>query len=157
MATGATASIPPVDGLDTEPYPDNRTLFDLTERPDHLLVLGGGAIGVELSQAFAQLGSHVTLVEAAPRILINEERGASAVLTTVLQRGGVEVRTGAAAQRVTAGPTLHLGDGTSVSGSHLLVAVGTPELARRQRRPSAAGRRRTAMSAPVLEDRKGMA
>ena len=124
LATGAHAAVPPIDGLSDVPYLDNRTLFDLTEQPEHLLVMGGGAIGVELAQAFSQLGSRVTLVEAADRILTKEEPEASAVLTTVLERSGVDVRTGAAVERVSAGPTLHLGDGTSVTGTHLLVAVG---------------------------------
>ena len=124
LALGASASIPPIEGLDTVEHLDNRTLFDLTEQPVHLLVMGGGAIGVELAQAFAQLGSRVTLVEAAERILTKEEPEASTVLTTVLQRAGVDVRTGHQVERVSAGPTLHLSDGTTVSGSHLLVAVG---------------------------------
>jgi pyruvate/2-oxoglutarate dehydrogenase complex dihydrolipoamide dehydrogenase (E3) component len=124
LATGASAAIPPIEGLDVVDHLDNRTLFDLTEQPEHLLVMGGGAIGVELAQAFSQLGSRVTLVEAAGRILTKEEPEASAVLTTVLERSGVDVRVGSAVEKVTAGPTLHLADGTSVSGSHLLVAVG---------------------------------
>lgn len=131
LATGATASVPPIDGLASVPFLDNRTLFDLSERPEHLLVLGGGPIGVELAQAFVHLGSRVTLLEAAPRILPNEEPEAAAVLTTVLERAGVDVRTGAAVHAASAGPTLHLSDGTSVGGSSLLVAVG--------RRPATAG------------------
>ncbi|MDP9397905.1 MAG: FAD-dependent oxidoreductase [Actinomycetota bacterium] len=130
LATGAHAATPPVDGLDTVPYLDNTTVFDLQERPEHLLVLGGGAIGLELAQAFAQLGSRVTVIEAAPRLLIKEEPEVSTVITTVLQWDGVEVRTGAAVEKVTAGPTLHLRGGHPVSGSHLLVAVGrTPATA----------------------------
>ncbi len=124
LATGAHATVPPISGLDRVSHLDNRTLFDLEEQPQHLLVLGGGAIGVELAQAFAHLGSQVTVVEAAPRILMKEEPEVSEVLTTVLERAGVDVRTGAAVQRVSAGPTLHLSDGQSVRGSHLLVAVG---------------------------------
>lgn len=124
LATGATAAIPPIDGLDSVDHLDNRTLFDLSEQPGHLLVMGGGAIGVELAQAFAQLGSRVTLVEAADRLLTREEPEAAAVLTTVLERAGVDVRTGSAVQRVSAGPTLHLADGSTVTGTHLLVAVG---------------------------------
>jgi pyruvate/2-oxoglutarate dehydrogenase complex dihydrolipoamide dehydrogenase (E3) component len=124
LATGAHAAIPPIDGLDAVPYLDNKTLFDLTERPEHLLIMGGGAIGVELAQAFAQLGARVTLVEAAARLLMKEEPEAAAVMTTVLERAGVDVRTGAAVEKVTAGPTLHLAGGDSISGSHLLVAVG---------------------------------
>jgi pyruvate/2-oxoglutarate dehydrogenase complex dihydrolipoamide dehydrogenase (E3) component len=124
LATGAHAAIPPIPGLDQVPYLDNKTLFDLTERPEHLLVMGGGAIGVELSQAFSQLGSRVTIVEAAPRILTKEEPEVSDVMTVVLERSGVQVRAGAGVQQVSAGPTLHLSDGTTITGSHLLVAVG---------------------------------
>ena len=84
LATGAHAAIPPIPGLDQVRYLDNKTLFDLTERPEHLLVMGGGAIGVELAQAFSQLGSRVTIVEAAPRILNKEEPEVSEIMTTVL-------------------------------------------------------------------------
>ena len=131
LATGAHAAVPPVAGLDGVDHLDNRTLFDLTERPEHLLVMGGGAIGVELSQAFRALGARVTLVEGAPRILGKEEPEVSAVMTTVLEGGGVQVRVGTKVERVSSGPTLHLSDGTTVSGSHLLVAVG--------RRPATTG------------------
>ena len=104
LATGAHAAVPPVPGLDEVDHLDNRTLFDLTERPDHLLVMGGGAIGVELSQAFSALGARVTLVEGAPRILGKEEPEVSAVMTAVLEGGGVDVRVGAKVERVSAGP-----------------------------------------------------
>ena len=124
LATGASADVPPIEGLAEAGYLDNRTLFGLTEQPEHLLVMGGGAIGVELAQAFAQLGSRVTLVEAMDRILTKEEPEVSAVMTTVLERAGVDVRTGSAVQEVSAGPTLHLADGSALSGSCLLVAVG---------------------------------
>jgi pyruvate/2-oxoglutarate dehydrogenase complex dihydrolipoamide dehydrogenase (E3) component len=133
LATGATAAVPPVDGLAEVGHLDNRTLFELTERPEHLLVMGGGTIGVELAQAFAGLGSRVTVIEALSRILPREEPEASAVLTRVLDGAGVDVRTGTSVEKVTSGPTLHLSDGTSVSGSHLLVAVG--------RRPATSGTR----------------
>ncbi len=134
VATGSRAAVPPVEGLAGDgragagrggvPYLDNRTVFDLRELPAHLLVLGGGPIGVELAQAFRRLGSAVTVVEAAPSILVREEPEAQEALTRVLQREGVVLRTGAAVQRVAPGPVLHLADGTSVTGSHLLVAVG---------------------------------
>jgi pyruvate/2-oxoglutarate dehydrogenase complex dihydrolipoamide dehydrogenase (E3) component len=124
VATGSRAAVPPVAGLDAVPHLDNRTVFDLRERPEHLLVLGGGPIGVELAQAFRRLGSEVTLVEAAPAILGREEPEAAGVLTDVLEREGVRVCTGAQVDRVAPGPVLHLADGTSLSGSHLLVAVG---------------------------------
>ena len=124
LATGAHAAVPSVPGLDAVPHLDNRTVFDLTERPEHLLVMGAGAIGVELAQAFARLGSRVTLVESAPRILTREEPEVAQVMTRVLERDGVDVRVGTAVLRVDSGPELHLSDGTTVSGSHLLLAVG---------------------------------
>lgn len=124
LATGAHAAIPPIPGLDEVAYLDNKTLFDLTERPEHLLVMGGGAIGVELSQAFSQLGSRVTIIEAAPRILTKEEPEVSDIMTTVLERGGIQVLVGSGVEKVSSGPTLHLADGSTVTGSHLLVAVG---------------------------------
>ena len=120
--------MPPVDGLDALGHLDNRTVFDLREQPEHLVVLGGGPIGVELAQAFRRLGSQVTVVEGAPTVLSREEPEAAAVVTAVLQREGVRVLTGAqvvrAARGPSGGPVLALADGTSVEGSHLLVAVG---------------------------------
>ena len=128
VATGSAATVPPVEGLRDAPYLDNRTVFDLRTLPSHLLVLGGGPIGVELAQAFRRLGAEVTVVEFAPRLLSREEPEASDVVTRVLEREGVRVCTGAAVVRVSsvdgAGPTLHLDDGSTVTGSHLFVAVG---------------------------------
>ena len=65
IAAGSTAAVPPIPGLDEVPFLTNATLFDLAERPDHLLILGGGPIGLEMADAFAGLGSRVTVVEAA--------------------------------------------------------------------------------------------
>jgi len=124
VATGSKAAIPPIDGLKDIEYLDNTTIFSLTELPSHLLVLGGGPIGVELAQAFRRLGADVTVLEAAPSIVIKEEPEAQEVLTAALEREGVTLMIGKKVVRASAGPTLHLEDGTSVSGSHLLVAVG---------------------------------
>ena len=128
VATGSRASVPPVEGLTEIGHLDNRTVFALREQPEHLLVLGGGPIGVELAQAFRRLGSQVTLVEGAPTLLSREEPEAVEVVTAVLRREGVRVLTGAqvvrAARGPEGGPVLELDDGTSVAGSHLLVAVG---------------------------------
>ena len=130
VATGSHAAVPPIDGLRDVPYLDNRSVFSLRELPGHLLVLGGGPIGIELAQAFRRLGAQVTVVEGLPTLLSREEPEAQAALTTVLGREGVVLRTGVTVTRVSAGPTLHLDDGTSVSGTHLLVAVGrTPSTA----------------------------
>jgi pyruvate/2-oxoglutarate dehydrogenase complex dihydrolipoamide dehydrogenase (E3) component len=67
VACGSRALVPPIDGLADVPYLDNKTVFSLRELPEHLLVLGGGPIGVELAQAFRRLGSAVTVVEGRPR------------------------------------------------------------------------------------------
>jgi pyruvate/2-oxoglutarate dehydrogenase complex dihydrolipoamide dehydrogenase (E3) component len=128
VASGSRAAVPPIEGLRDVGYLDNKTVFALREQPDHLLVLGGGPIGVELAQAFRRLGSEVTVVEGMATVLGREEPLAAKVLTGVLEREGVEVRTGASVERVSSpaagGVSLHLSDGTSVTGSHLLVAVG---------------------------------
>ncbi len=126
LATGADAAVPPVPGLDTVPYLTNRTIFSLTEQPAHLVVLGGGAIGCELAQAFRRLGSTVTLVEALPRLLANEDPAASAAVRAALTADGVTVHTGhpvTAVASTPAGPTLTVG-GTTVTGTHVLVATG---------------------------------
>lgn len=124
VASGSRALVPPIDGLDGVEYLDNKNVFALRELPEHLLVLGGGPIGVELAQAFRRLGSQVTVVEGAPTLVGKEEPETQQVLQTVLEREGVQVRIGAKVVRVSAGPTLHLDDDSTVSGSHLLVAVG---------------------------------
>ena len=124
LAVGSRAAIPPIPGLADVAYLDNRNVFSLREQPEHLLVLGGGPIGVELAQAFRRLGSTVTLVEGLPSILSREEPEAARAVTTVLEREGVTVRTGVQVERVSSGPTLHLSDGGAITGSHLLVAVG---------------------------------
>lgn len=92
IATGAHALMPKIPGLAaTEPL-TNENVFDLDERPDHLLVIGGGPIGCELSQAFRRLGSRVTLVEREAQFLTREDRDAAAILRGALERDGVDVR-----------------------------------------------------------------
>ena len=124
VASGSRATVPPIDGLDAVAVLDNRTVFDLREQPEHLLVLGGGPIGIELAQAFRRLGSQVTVVEAAPTVLAREEPEAAAAVVAVLEREGVRICTGTPVVRVAPGPVLHLEDGSTIAGSHLLVAVG---------------------------------
>ncbi|MGH3853577.1 MAG: dihydrolipoyl dehydrogenase family protein [Pseudonocardiaceae bacterium] len=127
LATGSSARIPPIPGLGETPHLDNQSVFALRQLPRHLVVLGGGAIGCELAQAFRRLGSSVTIIEAGPALLSHEEPEASDVLRRVLQRGGVTVHTGASVTRITTTPggepIVDL-EGATVAGSHLLVAVG---------------------------------
>ena len=90
VATGSRAAVPPVEGLRDVPYLDNTSVWDLQELPAHLLVLGGGPIGIELAQAFRRLGSQVTVLEGAPTVLSREEPEAQAAVAAVLAREGVD-------------------------------------------------------------------
>lgn len=126
VATGSQAFVPPVPGLEGVPYLTNETVFGLRERPAHLVILGGGPIGMEMAQAHRRLGCAVTVVEAA-RALGREDEAAAAVVLAQLRVEGVDLREGAAAVRVRTigdGVELVLADGQVVTGSHLLVAVG---------------------------------
>ncbi len=135
VATGASPALPPIDGLASSGALTSDTVWDLRSLPARLVVLGGGSIGCELGQAFARLGSQVTIVEGADRILPREDAAASAVVAAALTREGVRVLTGV---RVTAvmtvmaaeagaapdGGILSLADGSRVDYDELLVAVG---------------------------------
>ena len=126
IATGSRAVVPPIPGLADVPYLTNETLFDLTERPDHLLVLGGGPIGMEMAQAHRRLGAAVTVLEST-RALGREDPEAAAVVIARLRAEGVTLREGVRAIGVAgeAGAiTVTLDGGETVAGSHLLVAVG---------------------------------
>ncbi|HEY0805172.1 MAG TPA: FAD-dependent oxidoreductase, partial [Pseudonocardiaceae bacterium] len=123
IAAGSRPAVPPIDGLDAIPYWTNVSLFDLTTRPDHLLILGGGPIGLEMADAFAGLGCRVTVIEA-DRILPKEDPELAAGLRLALSARGVSFLEGTGVTAVAPGPVLILRDGTRVAGSHLLVAVG---------------------------------
>jgi pyruvate/2-oxoglutarate dehydrogenase complex dihydrolipoamide dehydrogenase (E3) component len=99
VATGARPFVPPLPGLDAVGYRTSDTLWDLRELPARLVVLGGGPIGCELAQAFARLGSEVTQVEMAPRLMIREDEDVSAYARKALEADGVAVLTGHKAQR----------------------------------------------------------
>jgi pyruvate/2-oxoglutarate dehydrogenase complex dihydrolipoamide dehydrogenase (E3) component len=100
LATGSHPQIPPVPGLDDVPYWTNRQAVSVKEPPASLLVLGGGAVGLELAQAFARFGTAVTVVEALGRLLSAEEPEAGALLADVLEEEGITVCTGARATGV---------------------------------------------------------
>jgi len=126
VATGSRAAVPKLPGLDSVPFLTNETVFDLTTCPAHLLVLGGGPIGVELAQAFRRLGAAVTLLERG-KILPRDEPEAAAVLRDALLAEGVTLREDAAIVAADAAPegvALRLADGERIVGSHLLVAAG---------------------------------
>ena len=127
VATGSSPALPPIAGLDHVPYLTNETVFDLTARPEYLIVIGAGAIGLELAQAFRRLGSAVTVLEAAEP-LAREDKECAAIVLDALAREGVAIRSHVAIARVeAAGAKIKavLGDGeTAIEGSHLLIATG---------------------------------
>jgi pyruvate/2-oxoglutarate dehydrogenase complex dihydrolipoamide dehydrogenase (E3) component/uncharacterized membrane protein YdjX (TVP38/TMEM64 family) len=100
LATGASPSVPPIPGLAEAGYLTSDTLWELRQKPGRLVVLGGGPIGAELTQAFARLGCQVTQVEMAPRIMIREDPEVSALIRERLEAEGVRVLTGHAARQV---------------------------------------------------------
>lgn len=128
LATGARPAAPPINGLRDVPHLTNETVFDMESAPGRLAVLGGGAIGVELAQAFRGLGIEVTVVEAQPRLLPVEEPEASAVIGEQFRARGIDVRTSARVERVerteTGDTRLRLDDSTTVDADRLLVATG---------------------------------
>lgn len=124
IATGSTPAVPDVPGLDRVPFLTNETVFDLTELPRSLAVVGGGTTGCELAQAFRRLGSRVILIEQADRLLANHDPDGSAIITDVFRRDGIDVRLSTGLKSIAPGPRLELGDGTAVTATHLLVAVG---------------------------------
>ncbi|MFF2149611.1 dihydrolipoyl dehydrogenase family protein [Kitasatospora sp. NPDC058190] len=127
IATGTRPTVPPVPGLAEVPYWTNRDAIAAKELPESLLVLGGGAIGLELAQVFARFGSAVTVVEALDLLLPVEEPEAGRLIAPVLQREGIEIRTGARAVRAEHDGTtftLHLDGGELLTAERLLVATG---------------------------------
>ena len=126
IATGSRPSVPSVPGLGDVPYLTNETLFDLSARPDHLIIIGGGPIGIEMAQAHRRLGSAVTVVEAA-RALGRDDPEAVALVLARLRAEGVTIHEGAAVTAVSgqAGAVrVDTAQGQSVTGTHLLIAIG---------------------------------
>ena len=94
VGTGARPSIPPIDGIDNVEYFTSDTIWDIREQPKNLLVLGGGPIGSELSQAFARLGSNVTQVERNKRLILKEDPEVSQMVLESFQNDGINVLVG---------------------------------------------------------------
>jgi pyruvate/2-oxoglutarate dehydrogenase complex dihydrolipoamide dehydrogenase (E3) component len=124
---GTSAAIPPVEGLGEAGYWTNRGAIETKELPAELVVLGGGAIGLELAQMFRRFGSQVTVVESDGRLLAVEEPESSKVIGEVFEREGIVVRLGVRAKRAERRDgkvLLHLEDGSEAVGDRLLVATG---------------------------------
>ncbi|GGE20343.1 dihydrolipoamide dehydrogenase [Polymorphobacter glacialis] len=122
LAVGSRPLVPPIEGIAAIPYLTNETIFGLTERPEHLVIVGNGPVGVELAQAFRRLGSRVTVI-APGSALPKDDADATAVAVAVLRAEGVAFVTGEVV-RAEAGVTVHIKDGSSIAGSHLLLAAG---------------------------------
>ena len=129
IATGGGPAVPPIPGLRELKHITSDDVWDMKDLPPRLAVLGGGAIGCELAQTFARLGSTVTIVEALDRLLAMEEPEASHVVETVFRREGVDVRTGQKVVGVEAsGPdgkaTITVEGGAAIECDAVLVAIG---------------------------------
>ena len=127
VATGGAPAVPPIQGLADVPFWTNHEFVQARELPASLVVLGGGAIGCELTQVAARFGVQVTLVEALPRLLALEEPAAGELVAGALRADGVDVLVGVSAASVAgrAGEiTVRLDGGSSVSAEALLVATG---------------------------------
>ena len=130
IATGSTAFVPPIPGLDEVDYLTNESLFELKELPEHLIVVGGGPIGMEMAQAHRRLGSRVTVLEGA-KALGKDDPELAAIVLDKIRAEGVEIRENAKVVRVEPGEngakrvTIETEGGEeTVEGSHLLIAVG---------------------------------
>ena len=134
IATGSSPMVPPIPGLDSVPYFTNETIFENKSPLDHLIVIGGGPIGIELAQAHRRLGSRVTVLEAM-KALGNDDKELTDILLKSLIQEGVEIREGARVERLAlAGDKIRAtisenGVESQVEGSHILVATGrTPNV-----------------------------
>ncbi|MWD26901.1 dihydrolipoamide dehydrogenase [Aquicoccus sp. SCR17] len=126
IATGSSPLVPGVPGLDGVPYLTNETLWSLRERPGHLLILGGGPIGMEMAQAHRRLGCEVTVIEGA-RALGREDPEAAVLVLARLRQEGVRIEEGARVSQVSGGAgevTIETEGGERITGTHLLVAAG---------------------------------
>ena len=129
ITTGARALHPDIPGLEETGFRTNETIFNLTERPEHLIVIGGGPIGCELAQAFRRLGSQVTIIEMN-RFLPREDSEASAILAEAFKRDGIEVLLESTVEKVSTDggiKKVHIaqnGKAITVEGDHIMVGAG---------------------------------
>lgn len=126
IATGSSPLVPPIPGLDAVPYETNETLFELRDKPEHLLVIGGGPIGMEMAQAHRRLGCAVTVIEGMKALGKDDPETAGIVLDQ-MREDGIEIAEDALAAEIRgeAGAIeVEVKDGRVFRGTHLLMAVG---------------------------------
>ncbi len=128
---GGRPAVPPIPGLDQVPFLDSTSVMELAEQPRHLVVIGGGYIGLEFGQMYRRFGSDVTIVQREPRLIPREDPDVSEAVRKILEEDGIKVEVDAAIERIE-----RRADGDievhfvcqdctrSVSGSHLLIAIG---------------------------------
>lgn len=131
LNVGGTSFIPPIPGLKDVNYLDNKSIMDLGEVPEHLIILGGSYIGLEFAQMMCRFGAKVTVIERSERLLPREDLDVSIEVRKILEEEGIQFLMGATAQSVSESNNLknvrvvlHSGETVDLSGSHLLVAVG---------------------------------
>ena len=127
IATGSMPAIPPIPLLEQTGFETNETIFKRRSLPEHLAVIGGGPVGVELAQAFSRFGSQVTIIEAADRLLIHEDEQTSLLLQEALEEEGIHIITAAqvaGVRREGDARQIALADGRTVECERILVATG---------------------------------
>jgi pyruvate/2-oxoglutarate dehydrogenase complex dihydrolipoamide dehydrogenase (E3) component len=127
IATGSMPAIPPIPLLEQTGFDTNETIFKRRTLPDHLAVIGCGPVGVELAQAFSRLGSRVTLIEAADRLLLHEDEQTSSLLQHALEGEGIRIITAAqvaGVRREGDARQIALADGRTVECERILIATG---------------------------------
>jgi pyruvate/2-oxoglutarate dehydrogenase complex dihydrolipoamide dehydrogenase (E3) component len=128
--TGTRSGAPPIEGLDTVPYLDNERIMELGQVPEHLVILGGGYIGVEFCQMFRRFGSNVTVIHSGAQLLSGEDQDVAAEVLKILRQDGIEILLNARTEKVSrSGGVIALkveadGQALTIEGSHLLVATG---------------------------------
>ncbi|MGG9998516.1 dihydrolipoyl dehydrogenase family protein [Pseudovibrio ascidiaceicola] len=130
IATGSSAAVPPIPGVENTPYLTNENLFELKERPEHLIIIGAGPIGMEMAQAHRRLGSRVTVIEALRPLAVTDPAHAAQVIEK-MESEGVEILSNTkvnSVERTDTGVKVTIkvddeAEGT-VEGSHLLIAAG---------------------------------
>jgi pyruvate/2-oxoglutarate dehydrogenase complex dihydrolipoamide dehydrogenase (E3) component len=126
IATGSRPAVPAIPGLETVPYFTNETIFENSVLPKHLIIIGGGAIGMELAQAYRRLGSQVTVIEAFEP-LAKDDPELTAIVVESLRRDGVKILAHTAVQKISkskSGIVIETAGHGKITGSHLLVATG---------------------------------